>query len=195
MFTGIIETIGTIISVQENGTNKSFWIGSSLSAGFKIDQSVSHSGVCLTIEEIAGDRHRVTAISETLEKSNLGTWVAGSLINIERCLPMNGRLDGHLVQGHVDTTAICVQVNEMEGSWQYRFQFDEKFSALVIEKGSVCLNGISLTIFDVSRDSFSAAVIPYTFEHTNIQQITTGDRVNIEFDMVGKYIVRNLSLR
>jgi riboflavin synthase len=195
MFTGIVETVGTIISVETKGTNATFWISSSLSADFKVDQSVSHSGVCLTVEETDGDTHRVTAILETLEKTNLGQWEAGSLINIERCLPMNGRLDGHLVQGHVDTTAICLSVDEQGGSWQYRFQFPEQFATLVIEKGSICLNGISLTIFNVGRDAFSVAIIPYTYKHTNIQQIAAGDKVNIEFDMVGKYIVRNLSLK
>jgi riboflavin synthase len=195
MFTGIVETVGTIISVETKGTNATFWISSSLSADFKVDQSVSHSGVCLTVEETDGDTHRVTAILETLEKTNLGQWEAGSLINIERCLPMNGRLDGHLVQGHVDTTAICLSVDEQGGSWQYRFQFAEQFATLVIEKGSICLNGISLTIFNVGRDAFSVAIIPYTYKHTNIQQIAAGDKVNIEFDMVGKYIERNLSLK
>lgn len=195
MFTGIVETVGIIISVETKGTNATFWISSSLSADFKVDQSVSHSGVCLTVEETNGDSHRVTAILETLEKTNLGQWKAGSLINIERCLPMNGRLDGHLVQGHVDTTAVCLSVDEQGGSWQYQFQFPRQFASLVIEKGSICLNGISLTIFNVGRDSFSVAIIPYTYEHTNIQQVAAGDKVNIEFDMVGKYIVRNLSLK
>ena len=195
MFTGIIEIVGKVISVETQGTNTTFWISSSLSADLKTDQSVSHSGVCLTVEEIIGDTHRVTAILETLEKTNLGHWKEGSLINMERCLTMNGRLDGHLVQGHVDTNAICLSVNDQGGSWQYRFQFPEQFASLVIEKGSICLNGISLTIFNVGRDAFSVAIIPYTYEHTNIQQITAGDKVNIEFDMVGKYIVRNLSLK
>lgn len=195
MFTGIIEIVGKVISVETQGTNTTFWISSSLSADLKTDQSVSHSGVCLTVEEIIGDTHRVTAILETLEKTNLGHWKEGSLINIERSLTMNGRLDGHLVQGHVDTNAICLSVNDQGGSWQYRFQFPEQFASLVIEKGSICLNGISLTIFNVGRDAFSVAIIPYTYEHTNIQQITAGDKVNIEFDMVGKYIVRNLSLK
>ncbi len=195
MFTGIVETVGKVISVEIKGTNATFWISSSLSADFKTDQSVSHSGVCLTVEETNGDTHRVTAILETLEKTNLGQWSAGWLVNIERCQPMNGRLDGHLVQGHVDTTAVCLSVNEQGGSWQYRFQFQEQFAALVIEKGSICLNGISLTIFNVGRDAFSVAIIPYTYEHTNIRQIAAGDKVNIEFDMVGKYIVRNLGLK
>ncbi|MES2772877.1 MAG: riboflavin synthase [Bacteroidota bacterium] len=195
MFTGIVETVGTVISIEQKGTNSTFWISSKLSSEFKTDQSVSHSGVCLTVEETNGDTHRVTAILETLEKTNLGSWQPGQMVNIERCLAMNGRLDGHLVQGHVDTTAICLSVDDQGGSWQYSFGIDTSFAPLVIEKGSICLNGISLTIFDVTRDAFSVAIIPYTFEHTNIQQIKTGDRVNIEFDMVGKYIVRSLALR
>ena len=195
MFTGIIETVGKVISIEQKATNNIYWIESSLSSKLKPDQSVSHSGVCLTVEEISGNMHRVTAILETLEKTNLGSWKEDRLINIERCLHINGRLDGHLVQGHVDTTALCLSVDEEGGSWQYRFQFDQNFAALVIEKGSVCLNGISLTVFDVSRDAFSVAIIPYTYEHTNIQQVNAGDRVNIEFDMLGKYIVRSLSLR
>lgn len=194
MFTGIVETLGKVISIEQKGTNTSFWITSGLSSDFKTDQSISHSGVCLTVEETKENMHRVTAIAETLDKTNLGNWTAGSLVNIERCLPMNGRLDGHLVQGHVDTTAVCLSVDDQGGSWQYRFQFPGQFAALVIEKGSICLNGISLTLFNVGQDTFSVAIIPYTYGHTNMQQIKTGDRVNIEFDMVGKYIVRSLSL-
>jgi len=195
MFTGIVETVGKIISTTQNGTNKTFWIESEISDQLKTDQSVSHSGVCLTVEAVTGKTHQVTAILETLEKTNLGDWQVDSLINLERCLPMNGRLDGHLVQGHVDTTASCTMVNEQEGSWLYRFQFAEKFAPLVIEKGSICLNGISLTVFNVGKDAFSVAIIPYTYGHTNIQQIVAGGKVNIEFDMVGKYIVRNLDLQ
>lgn len=195
MFTGIVESFGKITDVQANGTNKTFWIESSISHELKIDQSISHSGVCLTVEAVTDGLHRVTAIDETLQKTNLGSWQKDTLVNLERCLPMNGRLDGHLVQGHVDATATCLQVEDKGGSWQYRFQFPEQFAALMIEKGSVCLNGISLTAFDVSRDGFSVAIIPYTHEHTNIQQIRVGDAVNIEFDMVGKYIARIAQLR
>ncbi|MEO7309366.1 MAG: riboflavin synthase [Chitinophagaceae bacterium] len=190
MFTGIVETVGKVVSVSENGNNKTFQIESSLSKEFKIDQSVSHSGVCLTVESVAGNTHQVTAIRETLEKTNLGSWKEGSLVNIERCLPMNGRLDGHLVQGHVDTTAFCSSVTDQGGSWLYRFGFPKKFAFLVIEKGSISLNGISLTIFDLGLDAFSVAIIPYTFKHTNMCELKKGDLVNIEFDMVGKYINR-----
>lgn len=194
MFTGIIETIGTIDEVLSSGTNKTYWISSSLSAEFKVDQSVSHNGVCLTVEEIQGNRYRVTAIAETLQKSNLGHWKAGDLVNIERCMLMNGRLDGHIVQGHVDTTATCISKKELDGSWEFRFSFPNQFGALVIEKGSISLNGISLTIFNVTENEFSVAIIPYTFEHTNIKTIQPATSVNIEFDMMGKYVNRILSL-
>jgi riboflavin synthase len=190
MFTGIIETIGTIEEVQSAGTNKTYWISSPLSREFKVDQSVSHNGVCLTVEEIQGNRHRVTAIAETLQKSNLNHWKTGDLVNIERCMLMNGRLDGHIVQGHVDTIAVCIDKKEMEGSWEFRFRFPDQFGALVIEKGSISLNGISLTIFNVTENEFSVAIIPYTYEHTNIQQISAQSVINLEFDMVGKYINR-----
>ncbi len=190
MFTGIVESVGTIESIETTGTNKTFWISSSLSTEFKIDQSVGHNGVCLTIEEINSSTHRITAIEETLKKTNMHTWQKGSLVNMERCLPMNGRLDGHLVQGHVDTTAKCILKTDLNGSWEYRFEFDKSFGPLVIEKGSICLNGISLTIFNVSENAFTVAIIPYTYEHTNVQQVEEGTLVNIEFDMIGKYVNR-----
>ena len=195
MFTGIIETTGFVRDVIINGLNKTFWIESPLSTEFKVDQSVSHSGVCLTIEEIKGSQHRVTAIDETLKKTNLDTWVTGSLVNIERCLPLNGRLDGHFVQGHVDSTAICVNRIEKGGSWELEIEYPEKFAELIIEKGSVCLNGISLTAFNVSKNSFTVAIIPYTFEHTNSKEIAKGSVVNLEFDLLGKYIQRKMNLQ
>ena len=195
MFTGIIESTGIVKELIFNGSNISFWIESPLSGEFKIDQSVSHSGVCLTIEEIKGDIYRVTAIDETIQKTNVGNWETGTLVNLERCLQLNGRLDGHLVQGHVDTTAICLKRKEKEGSWEFEFEFNKKFAELIIEKGSICVNGISLTAFNVKKKSFTVAIIPYTFEHTNIQQIEKGDIVNLEFDMIGKYLLRRLSLK
>jgi len=195
MFTGIIEATGTIEEVITTGSNKTFWINSPLSAEFKVDQSVSHDGVCLTVEEIKDGQHRVTAIEETLEKSNTGGWKTGDAVNIERCMQLNGRLDGHIVQGHVDTTAVCVAKKDMEGSWEYRFRFDEKFAPLVIEKGSIALNGTSLTIFDVSATEFSVAIIPYTYHNTSIKGIEAGTRVNLEFDMIGKYINRFMQLQ
>jgi riboflavin synthase len=176
--------------VTTTGTNRTFWIASSLSPDFKIDQSVSHNGVCLTVEEVQGNRHRVTAIAETLQKSDLNHWKTGDLVNIERCMLMNGRLDGHIVQGHVDTTATCINKKELDGSWEFRFRFPAQFGALVIEKGSISLNGISLTIFNVTENEFSVAIIPYTFEHTNIKNIIDGTIVNLEFDIIGKYVNR-----
>ena len=158
-------------------------------------QSVSHNGVCLTVEEVKEGRHRVTAIEETLLKTNLATWQKGGLVNLERCLLMNGRLDGHIVQGHVDTTATCLERQDLGGSWQFRLEFPKKFAALVIEKGSISLNGISLTIFNVKKTKFDVAIIPYTFEHTNIQSLMPGGQVNLEFDMIGKYIARKNSLK
>jgi len=194
MFTGIIETTGTLITAERQGTNAVFWIQSDISGDLKIDQSVSHNGICLTVDQLQPGAHRVTAIAETLSKTNAGKWKTGDLLNIERCMPMNGRLDGHIVQGHVDATATCTEVKTLAGSWEYRFQFNEQFAALMIEKGSVCLNGISLTAFNVTNDQFTVAIIPYTFSHTNIQQVQQGSVVNIEFDIIGKYIQRMASL-
>ncbi len=192
MFTGIIESPGTVTYIQSSGTNKTFTISSPISAELKVDQSVSHHGVCLTVESVTGNTHTVTAIAETLSKSNLGRWEVGNLVNLERCMQMNGRLDGHIVQGHVDATATCINREDKNGSWEYRFSFPAAFAALVIEKGSISLNGISLTVFDVSDTAFSVAIIPYTYEHTNMQQVFPGHTVNIEFDIVGKYIQRML---
>ncbi|HTI12736.1 MAG TPA: riboflavin synthase [Puia sp.] len=190
MFTGIIESLGWVRSITTQGTNKSFWIESPLSQELKIDQSVSHNGVCLTVEEVKDGLHRVTAIEETLQKTNMETWQTGNLVNLERCMLLNGRLDGHIVQGHVDTTATCLERKEMDGSWQFRLEFPKKFTHLVIEKGSISLNGISLTIFNVKKARFDVAIIPYTFEHTNMQTIAPGSKVNLEFDMIGKYVSR-----
>ena len=189
MFTGIIESLGKIDTIEINGTNKIFWVSSPLSNELKIDQSISHNGVCLTVDQRKDGLHRVTAIQETLEKSNLGHWQPGALVNLERCMLMNGRLDGHIVQGHVDSTATCLKRHDLDGSWEFRFEFPKKFSHLVIEKGSISLNGISLTIFNVKKSRFDIAVIPYTFEHTNISKINVGSRVNLEFDIIGKYIL------
>ena len=190
MFTGIIECTGIIKKIVATGTNKTYTISSPVSADLKVDQSVSHNGVCLTVESIEKTEHTVTAIAETLSKTNMNDLHEGDTVNIERCMQMNGRLDGHIVQGHVDATAICTSVTEMEGSWLYCFEFDETHAPLVIEKGSVCINGISLTAFDVGRNSFSVAIIPYTYHHTNIQYLQKGMKVNIEFDIIGKYLLR-----
>jgi riboflavin synthase len=166
-----------------------------LSPELKIDQSISHNGACLTVEEVREDTHRVTAIRETLQKTNLAAWQPGDLVNLERCMLLNGRLDGHIVQGHVDTIATCLKRHELEGSWEFRFEFPRQFSRLIIEKGSICLNGTSLTIYNVKRDRFDVAIIPYTLQHTNIQSVAPGSTVNLEFDMIGKYVSRLLSLK
>ena len=194
MFTGIIEAFGVVHSVEKQGTNSTYWITSPISEALKIDQSVSHNGVCLTVEELKDGKHKVTAIEETLKKTDLLHWQAGTLVNLERSMPMNGRIDGHIVQGHVDTTAVCIEKKDVGGSWEFRFRFPEEFATLIIEKGSISLNGISLTIFNVSASEFSVAIIPYTYTHTNIHQVEEGTIINIEFDMIGKYVNRMLSL-
>jgi riboflavin synthase len=194
MFTGIIEATGSISSISEVGSNKTFRISSSLAPQLRVDQSLSHDGVCLTVESVTGDSYLVTAIEETLRKSNLGLWKAGDSVNLERCLQLNGRLDGHMVQGHVDTTAQCVGRENRDGSWLYRFEFPESFRNLIIEKGSIAVNGVSLTCFDISNNVFSVAVIPYTFENTNIRELVPGSRVNIEFDLIGKYVERIINI-
>lgn len=190
MFTGIIEAMGTVEAVTTMGGNKTFWVRSPLSDSLKVDQSIAHDGVCLTVEALRPGSHQVTAIAETLDKTALGGWVAGRQVNLERSLQVGSRLDGHFVQGHVDATAICTQVKSRQGSWEYTFQFPKKFAPLVIEKGSIAINGTSLTCFDVGKKSFRVAVIPYTYEHTTIRYIKEGDAVNLEFDMIGKYLVR-----
>jgi riboflavin synthase len=190
MFTGIIEATGEIREVTDVGTNRIFWIKSPFSADLKIDQSLCHDGVCLTVEATNEGMHQVTAIQETIRKTNIANWKKADQVNLERSLLMNSRLDGHLVQGHVDTTGVCKERKELEGSYVFRFEFPKEFSHLVIEKGSICLNGISLTIFDVKKRSFRTAIIPYTFEHTNIRNLFKGLTVNIEFDIIGKYVSR-----
>jgi len=192
MFTGIIESKGLIREITAQGANLVFWISSSISHELRVDQSLSHNGACLTIEEVRDSMHRVTAIQETLQKTTLGDWKTGDFINLERCLEMNGRLDGHIVQGHVDTKAVCRSRKEMGGSWIFDFAIPGKFSNLIIEKGSISLDGISLTIFNVKKKRFSVAIIPYTFENTNIKDLLPGKEVNIEFDMIGKYVARTI---
>lgn len=190
MFTGIIEQKGIIKDISISGTNRSFNVESSISHELKVDQSVSHDGVCLTVEQVGNNTHIVTAIEETLKKTNLSTWKIGTIVNLERCLQFNGRIDGHIVQGHVDTTANCINVTERDGSWEYSFQFDKKFASLIIEKGSITINGTSLTCFNIKENEFTVAIIPYTYHHTNISYIEAGSIVNIEFDMIGKYVNR-----
>lgn len=192
MFTGIIETTGTVTELRNESNNLHITIQSTISAELKIDQSVSHNGVCLTIIAVEGDKHTVTAIQETLAKTNLGSLSVGNPVNLERCTPANGRFDGHIVQGHVDQTAACIAVNDVVGSWVYTFRYHSGSASMIVEKGSVCVNGISLTAFDVTADLFSVAIIPYTFEHTNIKTVTPGSYINLEFDIVGKYIAKLL---
>ncbi len=195
MFTGIIEALGTVTNIKDSGSNRTFSLSSELAPYLKIDESVSHNGVCLTIEEIRDGKHRVTAIRETLDKTNLGNWKINDVINLERSMMMNGRLDGHIVQGHADGTAICREKKDLAGSYEFTFEFDEKFAGLVIEKGSISLNGISLTIFNVGVNTFSVAIIPYTFEHTNMKYVQPGMLLNLEFDIIGKYVNRIYSLK
>ena len=194
MFTGIIETTGEITEVIPHLTNRTFVVKSILGPALKIDQSLSHNGVCLTIESIHDDLHRVTAIEETLKKTNLSKWKPGDYLNLERCVPMNGRLDGHIVQGHVDGLGTCQEIEDRNGSWLYSFSFENEYAPLILEKGSICVNGTSLTCFNVTDRSFQVAVIPYTYEHTNIHQLKTGHCVNLEFDVVAKYLHRQTSL-
>jgi riboflavin synthase len=195
MFTGIIECIGSVEQIVQQGTNKTYLVRSALSNKLKVDQSVAHNGVCLTVEAIDGDFHQVTAIEETLNKTTLSHWVVGSKINIERCLEVGGRLDGHFVQGHTDAVATVNKVVEKEGSWEYEIGFDAAFAPLIVEKGSICLDGISLTLFNVEKDRFKVAIIPYTWANTNIGTWQVGSVINIEFDILGKYLLRWNSLK
>lgn len=190
MFTGIIETLGQLVNIRPDQGNLHFTVKSEISAELKVDQSVSHNGVCLTVVRVEGKQHVVTAIEETLRKSNLGTLKVGDSINLERCMQMNGRLDGHIVQGHVDQTALCTRVTQLAGSWEYTFRYDPVPGNVTVEKGSICVNGISLTVVNSLANSFSVAIIPYTFEHTNMKYLNVGDAVNLEFDIIGKYVAR-----
>lgn len=194
MFTGIIEVLGKVESISEAGTNRSFWISSPFTQQLKIDQSVAHNGVCLTVETLADNKYRVTAVAETLEKTALGTWQTGTFVNLERSLLPSSRLDGHFVQGHVDGTGTCTSIKDKSGSWELTFSFPENFAPLVIEKGSICINGISLTAFNVTKSAVTVAIIPYTWQHTNLCHLKVGDAVNLEFDLIGKYILRQKNL-
>ena len=184
--------MGELVKVEKEHNNLHFHIRSSLVKKLKIDQSLAHDGVCLTVVDIQNEVYTVTAVHETLQKSALGMWTVGRKINLERAMKLGARLDGHFVQGHVDQVGRCLGVEESSGSWLYRFSFSSKNKNLIIEKGSLCINGTSLTVFNVSDKSCSVAIIPYTYEHTNFHQLKQGDLVNLEFDMVGKYISRNI---
>lgn len=190
MFTGIIETLGEVEQIVADGSNLHFTVRSAISHELKIDQSVAHNGVCLTVVALDEHSHTVTAIEETLNKTSLGQLKQGNKVNLERCMQMNARLDGHIVQGHVDQTAQCILVNELDGSWEYRFKYDGGTGNVTVEKGSICVNGISLTVVNAEADEFSVFIIPYTFEHTNLHEVKVGDTVNLEFDIIGKYVAR-----
>ena len=195
MFTGIIETLGTVKSVTNAGSNLELWIEAPFTSELKVDQSVAHNGICLTVVEITDNKkYRVTAVKETIEKTTIINWKAEDKINLERALKIGDRLDGHFVQGHVDTTACCTAVKQLTGSWLYEFEFSKEFAPLVIEKGSVCINGVSLTAFEVKRKKFSVTIIPYTFEHTNFKYLRENEEVNLEFDVLGKYFLRKAIL-
>lgn len=191
MFTGIIEQLGKVTQIQQEGTNKHFTITAPFTAELKIDQSVAHNGVCLTVVNIHGNEYAVTAIDETLQKTNLNNLAVGDVVNLERCMPANGRFDGHIVQGHVDGTATCLSVTDEQGSWVFTFKLAQLENArYIVNKGSICINGISLTVVNCVDDTFSVAIIPYTFEHTNLHTVKPGTTVNIEYDIVGKYIAK-----
>jgi riboflavin synthase len=195
MFTGIIETMGCVRAIEQEGSNVHFFIESAITAELKIDQSIAHDGVCLTVVALAGHQHQVTAVAETLERSNLGRWEVGQMVNLERCMKLGDRLDGHLVQGHVDTRATCIAIDDKDGSWELCFEYNSAQSHLIVEKGSVCLNGISLTVVRPAQNRFWVAIIPYTWAHTNLSRLKVGEQVNIEFDIIGKYIERFIDQR
>ena len=188
MFTGIIEQIGHITAIKKEGENIHFTVQSSIANELKIDQSVAHNGACLTVVHVTEDLHVVTAIHETLEKTNLGDWKVGAKVNLERCMQMNGRLDGHIVQGHVDTTATCTNIEDQNGSWKFTFTYLTE--QVTVEKGSITVNGVSLTVVDSKDRQFSVCIIPYTYEHTNFHQLKIGDKINLEFDIIGKYVAK-----
>ncbi len=190
MFTGIIEAIGTLSQITTEGSNTHFYFSSPLTAELKVDQSLAHDGVCLTVVEVSPEGYRVTAIAETLQKTNLSTWQVGKKVNLERCMSANGRFDGHIVQGHVDQIGIIQRIQDQDGSWLVDVSFDAALGNVTVEKGSITMNGTSLTCFNSAPGSFSVAIIPYTYEFTNFHQLKAGDIVNLEFDIVGKYIQR-----
>ena len=201
MFTGIVETTGRVTAIEPEGTNLTFRIESALAPELKVDQSVSHNGVCLTVTGVDDTGYTVTAVDETLKKTNLGRVRVGDRVNLERCMPANGRFDGHIVQGHVDQTGVCLRVEELDGSWLYDFQYDpapgdsgvDSPGNVTVEKGSICINGVSLTVFNSQPDRFRVTIIPYTYEHTTFRDLRAGDVVNLEFDIIGKYIKKMLA--
>jgi riboflavin synthase len=192
MFTGIIETIGKVVEVKKEATNVHIKVESTISGALQIDQSVSHDGVCLTVTKVDGNGHWVTAVEETIQKSNFSSLAVNTQFNLERCMVSNGRFDGHIVQGHVDQTGTVKRVEDKNGSWLFHFEYDPAHDNITVEKGSICVNGVSLTCFNSKQSEFSVAIIPYTYEHTNFHQLKQGDTVNLEFDIIGKYVKRLL---
>ncbi|MCP9199240.1 riboflavin synthase [Gramella sp. GC03-9] len=190
MFTGIVEEIGKITRISKSGNNLDIWVQARLTPELKIDQSVAHNGVCLTVVSLTDTQYKVTAVKETLEKTNLGNLKTGSQVNLERGMKLGDRLDGHIVQGHVDQTAKCTRVQEVDGSWEFSFEYDADLNNITIEKGSITINGVSLTVVNSKRNSFSVAIIPYTYAHTTFKKLKEGDTVNLEFDVIGKYVKR-----
>lgn len=191
MFTGIIESLGEVIKIENDQKNIHFTIKSAISSQLKIDQSISHNGVCLTVVDQDGSSHKLTAIDETLQKTNLKDLIVGSLVNLERCLKIDSRLDGHLVQGHVDEVAKCIYINEQKGSWRFGFEGSKMAKKLVVNKGSICINGVSLTVTNIENQTFEVAIIPYTYENTTFKTLKQGDKINVEYDIIGKYILKN----
>jgi riboflavin synthase len=190
MFTGIIETLGVVQDIKKEQDNLHLTIQSSITSELKIDQSVAHNGICLTVVNIEDDCYTVTAINETIIKTNIGTWQIGNAINLERAMILGSRLDGHIVQGHVDQTGVCIAVTETNGSWAYTFEYDQALNNITIEKGSITVNGVSLTVVNSKNNQFSVAIIPYTYEHTNFKDFAVGTLINLEFDLIGKYVSR-----
>jgi riboflavin synthase len=195
MFTGIIESLGTVKNLVADNDNLHITIEASIASELNIDESVAHNGVCLTVTSVTENTYTVTAIAETLDKTNLGKWKIQDAVNLERAMVLGSRLDGHIVQGHVDCITTCTVVEEQNGSWLYEFALPQEHAALIIEKGSICINGTSLTCFNISKNSFCVAIIPYTYAHTNFQYLQQGSVVNLEFDILGKYIQRWMSLK
>ena len=193
MFTRIIKALGKVEKIEKKGQNIDFTLSAPFVNELKIDQSVAHNGVCLTVIDLSPNTYTVTAIAETLNKTNLNAWQVGTLVNLERCMQLGGRLDGHIVQGHVDTTGVCTAIKEIDGSWEFEFSYNA--SHVTVNKGSITINGVSLTVVQSKKGFFSVCIIPYTYEHTSFHQLKVGDRVNLEFDIIGKYVERLLSER
>ena len=194
MFSGIVETIGTVVRIEHEQKNVHFTLRAPFAEELTIDQSVAHNGVCLTVVALSGNEYTVTAIDETLQRTNLGMWKEGTEVNLERCLRLSDRIDGHMVQGHVDTTATCESIEEIAGSWKYTFRYNANPEWVTVAKGSICVNGVSLTVVDSGRDFFSVCIIPYTYENTNFRNLQSGQLVNLEFDIIGKYVMRYMAI-